>query len=244
MGSRKGSMEVQAPEVQPTAEETKPEAPSQEAAPQAPAEAQAPVSEQYELPDGSKVDAEGLSKAWRDNFMPEYTRKSQELAALKAKSSPAKEEVPAAELPWKKDQAWEATTYDALAEPLLAEAEKRVWEKIVAESGREERERQEREAYVAQEVEQLKGIDPKANVQAVMAHASKYQFPSLIPAYQNMRAIEDAARLAEERVLKNMKQRAGEPVGGGAADPGAGITFPADVQTGYEKALYVLRNNK
>jgi len=37
--------------------------------------------ELYELPDGRKVDAVTLTKEWKENFLPEFTRKSQALAA-------------------------------------------------------------------------------------------------------------------------------------------------------------------
>src|SRR3990167_8968142 len=198
------------------------------------------TKEQFELPDGTKVDAEGLSKAWRDNFMPEYTRKSQELAAIKSKpTTPVPGSGEPKEAPWQ-NPAWEPKTYQELAESLQAQTEQKVWKQIMEESTRVEREQAERDSYISQEVEQLKALDPKVNVSSIMAHASKYAFPSLIPAYQNMKAIEEAERRVEERVLKNMKQRAGEPVGVGAADPNAGVVFPPGVRTGYEKAKWIL----
>ena len=38
--------------------------------------------ELYELPDGRKVEASELSKEWKENFYPEFTRRSQELKVL------------------------------------------------------------------------------------------------------------------------------------------------------------------
>lgn len=207
----------------------------------------APATEvtQYELPDGTKTDAEGLSKAWRDNFMPEYTRKSQELAAIKSKQE-VKTEQPVQPAPWE-DPEWQPEDYKQLgtltAEQAAAMAEQRVWQRILDESERETREQQERDSYIEQETNQLKAIDPKVDVNRVMSHASKFGFASLIPAHQNMKAMDEAARIAEERVLKNMQARSSAPIGlptGG----GASASFPADVRSGIDKARYILRNQK
>ena len=37
-------------------------------------------AELFELPDGRKVDAATLQTEWKENFAPEFTRRSQELA--------------------------------------------------------------------------------------------------------------------------------------------------------------------
>lgn len=42
-----------------------------------------PEKELFELPDGRKVDASTLSKEWKENFYPEFTRRSQQLAEIK-----------------------------------------------------------------------------------------------------------------------------------------------------------------
>lgn len=239
-------MEVIAPAPVPAvpANEAPVVTPAAAAPTEAPKAAETPAAELYELPDGMKVDAKGLTEAWRDRFMPEFTRRSQELSALKAKGGqqPKAEEQPKP-APWT-DPAWEPKTYQELVEAASFKAKEETWQKVLEESTRGEREQAERDAYVTQEVEQLKGLDPKVNVSAVMAHASKFGFQSLIPAYQNLKTIDEAEKRTEERVLKNMKQRAGEPVGVGAADPGAGVTFPAHVRSGYEKAKWILNNQK
>jgi len=203
------------------------------------------AKEMFDLPDGKKVDAEGLAKAWRDNFMPEFTRRSQELAALKSKTQiespiPKKDD---AEIPWKNPD-WEPKTYQELADTIMAQSERKVWQQILDESTKAERETKEREAFISQEIEQIKTLDPKVNINAVMAHASKYAFSSLIPAFQNLKALEDAEKRVEERVLKNLKIRAGEPVGTSGSEADQNTAFPAGVQTGYEKAKWILRNQK
>src|SRR3972149_7800719 len=54
----------------------------------------------YDLPDGRKVDAETLARKFKENFLPEFTRKSQALAEIERKkdiTSP-QDDLPA----WKK----------------------------------------------------------------------------------------------------------------------------------------------
>ena len=46
-----------------------------------------PETPMYELPDGRKVTGEELSREWKDNFLPDYTKKSQELAKLNKTNS-------------------------------------------------------------------------------------------------------------------------------------------------------------
>jgi predicted NAD-dependent protein-ADP-ribosyltransferase YbiA (DUF1768 family) len=41
-----------------------------------------PEKELFELPDGRKVDSTTLSKEWKENFYPEFTRRSQKLADI------------------------------------------------------------------------------------------------------------------------------------------------------------------
>jgi predicted NAD-dependent protein-ADP-ribosyltransferase YbiA (DUF1768 family) len=41
-----------------------------------------PEKELFELPDGRKVDSSTLSKEWKENFYPEFTRRSQKLADI------------------------------------------------------------------------------------------------------------------------------------------------------------------
>lgn len=235
-------MEVEAPKVE-TVEQPTPVTEPVEAPKVEVAEAPSTEAAQYELPDGTKVDAEGLAKAWRDNFMPDYTRKAQENAAMRSKLEPKQEKPVEQSAPWE-NQDWQPKTYQELAEATLNQAEQRVWQKIMSEAERGEREAKERDAYIAQETEQLKALDPKVDVPKVMAYAAKYKFSSMIPAYQNMKVLEDSERRTEERVLKQMKLRASEPVGASSAQVGANVSFPSDVKTGLEKARWLIRNNK
>lgn len=176
-------------------------------------------------------------------LLADYTRKSQELAAIKSQSDP-KAPVQKVEVPWEKDPTWDAKSYQDLAAPLAAKIKEEVWQSIIDEGEREEREAAERQQFVEREVEQLKAIDPSVNVNKVLAHAQKYAFSSLIPAYQNMAAIEEAVARAEERTLRNVKSRSAEPVGSPSAQPGTDIAFPPELRTGAEKARWLIRNSK
>jgi len=201
---------------------------SQEAEVQPPAE--------YELPDGKKVDAATLAKEWKENFLPEYTRKSQDLAALKAKAQPVETRQPI-EAPWTNPE-WAPGNYGELAQGL----EQQIWQRIADSAAAEEQAKQQQDAYIAQEIEQVQSLDPKADVNRVMSHAAKYGFPSLIPAYQNMKATEDALARQEERIMKNIQSRASEPVGTSKVSGGGLPTFPPHVKSPMEKARWIVRN--
>lgn len=192
---------------------------------------------QYELPDGTKADAETLSKAWKENFMPDYTRKAQELAALKAKISTPKEEPSAPTTNPLDNPEWQPGDYNELSKAI----EQKVWNQILESASAEDRQREERDAYVEREKQEVLALDKNADLNAVMAHAAKFSFSSLIPAYQNMKASQDAARIAVEQALKHIQARSNTPVGAPTAGSPA-MTFPPDVKTGLEKARYILRN--
>jgi len=229
-----------APELEAPVEETA-AAPIEQAeapqdAPQEELKPEAAPSEEpnlFELPDGRKVDAETLSKEWRDNFMPEFTRRSQALAEARKQPEPAKTEAP----PWE-DPEWVPTSWKEGMEI----AEMKVWQKIQEEATREEREAKAREEYVAKEVEYIKGLDPNADINQVMSYAAKRSHTSLVTAYQALQDIEEAARRAEDRVQRNLKTRLGEPVGTSTQAVPQVTEFPPDVKSGLEKALYVIRN--
>jgi len=53
-----------------------------------------PEAELFELPDGRKVDAVTLQTEWKENFAPEFTRRSQELAELKKGTQELPTETP------------------------------------------------------------------------------------------------------------------------------------------------------
>ena len=78
-----------------------------------------PVEELYELPDGRKVDAATLQHEWKNNFSPEFTRRSQELAELKKGPQPEPPKSPFADpeyVPQSYEEIIQAAKHAALTE--------------------------------------------------------------------------------------------------------------------------------
>lgn len=157
--------------------------------------------ELFELPDGRKVDAETLSREWKTNFMPDYTKKSQELAAVKAPINNQPVESPYA------SPEYVPKSY----EELLQIAETRALTKF------EEREqatlaaRTEAENAVSAQIKTLKDADPSLDENALFVHANKYQFRDLKVAYDNMKAMSTIAKTVQQNTVKNIAKHA-DPV--------------------------------
>lgn len=154
--------------------------------------------ELYELPDGRQVDAETLSREWKENFMPDYTRKSQELAAVKAPiTNNERESSPYA------DPNYVPKSYQELIEvakqAALADMEGR-------EQAREEA-RQNIEQEVATQLANLKRSDPTLDENALFLHANKYQFSDLNLAHENMRAMAVLAKNVQRTTARNVAKR-------------------------------------
>lgn len=193
-----GNVPLETPS-EPTVEETpaKEEAAATEAEP-----------ELFQLPDGRMVDAETLSREWKENFMPDYTRKSQELAAVKVPINNEKtQESPYA------DPNYVPKTYqeliDAAKQAALAELEGR--ETAAAEA------RQQIEQEVVSQLTEIKKTDPTLDENALFLHANKYQFQDLKLAHENMKAMADLAKSVQKTTVKNIAKRA-DPV---SVTPGA-----------------------
>lgn len=178
----------------------------------APAEEPTITPELYELPDGRKVDAATLATEWKENFMPDYTRKSQALAA---------KEQPEPTIPTITDE-WIPTSY--------AEIVQRAKQETRAELEREEQtkiqQKQEVEIKVANEIADIKKIDPTVNIDSVFLHANKYGFTTLNSAYTNMKDMVTMAKSVQQMTAQNA-QKHNDPVsvsGGtsGGVKPDAG----------------------
>lgn len=200
-----GNVPVDAPESSPNP------APQDPAA-AASAEPTPTESELYELPDGRKVDAATLSKEWKENFYPDYTRKSQALAA--------KNETPASE------QNINNKPTDPLADPdfvpqsyaeLAAAIEARTLAQIEAREQAVVAERRAIEERVSGELSEIKAADPNLNESSLFLHATKYGFNNLKAAYQNMKDMNDMAKNVQKTTAANIAKR-NDPV---SASPGA-----------------------
>ena len=187
-------------------------------APAAPVETPAaPVL--YETPDGRQVDAETLQREWKENFLPDYTRKSQELARIKQENKP-----PEANLPEWKQPGYVPKSYDELIELGAQEA--------IARLERKGAEEQQQRAEIAQQVDtqlnELKTLDPKLDENALFQHATKYGFRDLKMAHENFRTMRDAVAQAEARAIANIQARGGTPVAipTGSAPPAGDAVDP------------------
>lgn len=198
--------------------------------PQTPA---TPVAELYDLPDGRKVDGATLAREWKENFMPDYTRKSQIAAQVENINKPP-ENIPE----WKKE-GYVPKSYDELIERGAELALTRLQDKARSE--------QAQMAEVSKAVDTaiagIKAKDPKLDENALFHHANKFGFRDLNQAYENMKLIKQIELDTEARVLKSHKLRQ-EPVSGA---PGATVpTSPNDPNIGqkYGSALEFLQRLK
>lgn len=216
------------------------EAPSEQPVVETPAEAGAETTEQpaepaepaepelFELPDGRKVDAETLSREWKENFAPEFTRKSQELAALKPDNLPTNTEKPYQNPEWQ-PQTWQEAIELAKREA-LGEIEAKEQAKI--------EQQQAIENAVVTQLTELKAVDPNLNENALFLHASKYGFRDLKAAHQNMKDFSEQAKKVQSTTATNIAKR-NDPV---SVSPGATGARPDPA--GFGSAIDYLRSLK
>lgn len=201
-----------------------PSEPVEEVAPAVEEPAPPTEPELFELPDGRKVDAETLSKEWKENFYPEFTRKSQELAAVKAPkiNSEATAEDPYA------DPSYVPKSYreilDAAKQAALQEIEGR--EQAAQEA------RQAVEQEVVTQLNEIKKADPTLDENALFLHANKYQFRDLKLAHDNMRAMAELTKTVQKNTIKAVAKRADAV----SVNPGAtgAKSNPSNFQTAAE----------
>ncbi len=210
-------------EVELTPSVPAPETPSETVIPEVPAETVVPEVETtpkaeevlYDLPDGRKVDAATLAREFKENFLPDYTKKSQLVAEL---TKPKDAEVPE----WKR----EGYVPKSYAE-IIEIAEKQALERIAQAGEAEEKQRMEIASAVDSQIAALKAKDPKLDENALFAHANKYGFRDLTKAYENYSAMNRIAVVTEERVLKGAAKKADQIATGGAAAaaPASGVNY-------------------
>lgn len=157
---------------------------------------------EFELPDGRKVDAEGLEAEY-NKLLPEFTRRSQRLAELeKIKSEPTVEKASWEDPNWQPktwQEAVQAGRDAALREvqPILSEVEKEKAQKQVLAQTQE---------VINTELAVLKAKDSKINETELFKHANK-GFSSLTAAYNNLQERKALIKATEARVLKDAKLR-------------------------------------
>lgn len=175
--------------------------------------------ELFELPDGRMVDAVTLQTEWKENFAPEFTRRSQELAELK-KSQELKAETPAEPSPYA-DPDYVPESY----EEILKVAEQRVFEAMERRDAESRQLQQQAEKAVIEQLDAVKKVDPKVDENKLFLHANKYGFRDLSQAYENMRDMNMLTKTVQKNTAANI-QRRNDPVSinssgsvGSAPDP-------------------------
>lgn len=182
------------------------------ATPTEPAPQPAASTDEFELPDGRKVDAATLAREWKENFYPEYTRKSQALAAQQ-QHQPALTNEPQAPTNKYADPNYIPQSY----EEILAEAEQRAVAKIEAKQQGEVQRVNAIENQVTQQLADIKTTDPTLDETALFLHATKYGFQDLKAAHTNMKDMRSMAKTVQQQTAANIQKRSNEPV---ATTPG------------------------
>jgi len=154
-------------------------------------------NELFELPDGRKVDAMTLSKEWKENFYPEYTRKSQALAEKEIKNKPETPDNPYA------DPEYVPQSY----EELLQIAEQRALAAFEAKQSETIKAQQELESEISNQLNEVKTLDPNLNENALFLHATKYGFRDLKLAHQNMKDMSEIVKNVQKTTADNIAKR-------------------------------------
>lgn len=200
----------QAPQLQPLAVDETPDgntpATQVESVPQTVA-----PEELFETPDGRKVDAATLAREWKENFLPDYTRKSQALAAQNKQQTP--ENISNQPADKYADPNYVPQSYAEIIEA----AEQRAIAKFEEKQQSEIQRVSAIEAQVTTQLTELKTVDPSLNENALFLHATKYGFQDLKSAYTNMKDMATMAKNVQQQTAQNIQRRATEPV---AAQPG------------------------
>lgn len=163
----------------------------------------------YDLPDGRKVNAEGLKKEY-ETLLPEFTRKSQRLASYEAGKDPDNKSVPD-EPKWKKAD-YVPENIAEVIELAKAEAVNEIRGQAEAETARVKAIHDGVDA----QLNEVRKLDPKLDENALFLHANKYGFQDLKAAFVNMTEMKKIAVDVEQRTIKNLKLREADPIAGGA----------------------------
>lgn len=174
-----------------------------------------PAEVLYDLPDGRKVDAATLAREFKENFLPDYTQKSQKLADIekgKHINTPSDPNLPA----WKQPD-FVPGSWEEVIELATQEAANRSAQKAQEEKAQQDKVTQE----VDNQIIELKKTDPTLDENLLFQHANKFGFRDLKLAHANMTEMKSVALTTEQRVLKNIQNRATDPI---ATTPG--VTTP------------------
>jgi hypothetical protein len=169
---------------------------------------------EFELPDGRKVDGATLAKEWKENFYPEFTRRSQRLKELETPKPETKTDSQVGKNPWD-DPKWEPKTWQEVFEA----NERRAEAKAEAQRAAEAEAKKNVNDWVDAQLTEIRKEEPKLNEDTLFAHALKYGFHDIKSAYQNMKDMNLAVKTTEKKVVDKLKARSGSssPTGDGAS---------------------------
>jgi len=154
-------------------------------------------AELFELPDGRKVDAATLSQEWKENFMPEFTRRSQDLAIFRqGQQQQSPEQVQTDQL---NDPDYIPPTYGELA----SQIEQRILQGMQSRQQAEHDARQALEDNAVAQLTEVRTTDPTVNEGRLLQHAMKYQFTDLRLAHASMRDTDAAVKAAMTHTKDN-----------------------------------------
>jgi hypothetical protein len=191
------------PSQEPTNTETVTPEPQSETPSETPQEE---TTELYELPDGRKVDAQTVASEYK-NLLSDYTRKSQALANYE--KSNINNHVPKDDI----DDTWVPETY----EEILAKAEERIFQRIEEKQRAEQEFEQQITSQVDSELAEIKKANPSLDENKLFEHATKYKFPNLSSAFQNMQDMNKSLDAIREQTAKSVQKRNSDPVAIGTA---------------------------
>jgi len=202
-GSEEPVVETPAEETPTPAEPTE-ETPKTEEAPAVETPAEPTL---YETPDGRKITAEALQTEWKENFLPEFTRKSQALADIEREKLNS---APKDEPKWKNPD-YVPENYAEVIQIAKAEALDQMKSDQQAVVDRDA----SIKVAVETELSEIKANDKGLDEDALFAHANKYGFTSLKTAHTNMSDMQKSAIDVEARTVKNLKTREADPISTG-----------------------------
>ena len=193
-------------ETTPSQEPTNPETVTPETPTEKPSETpEEETTELYELPDGRKVDAQTVASEYK-NLLSDYTRKSQALANYEKSNINNN-------IPKDKDEEWVPETY----EEILAKAEERIFQRMEEKQRAEQEFEQQITSQVDSELAEIKKANPSLDENKLFEHATKYKFPNLSSAFQNMQDMNKSLEAIREQTAKSVQKRNSDPVAIGTA---------------------------
>lgn len=158
----------------------------------------------YDLPDGRKVTADELASEFKENFLPEFTRRSQRLAELE---KPPVSTINNQPQPQPENKYADPNYVPQTYEEIIAAAEARAVASIEAREKAQIETRQQVETQVANDIAEIKKTDPNVNTDALFQHAVKYGFSDLKVAHKNMQDLAAAIKATKEETAKNITKR-------------------------------------